>query len=264
MPQAKPVVLFLVDGMRPDGLQRADTPTMDHLIATGAHTMSARTVMPSITLPCHASLFLGVMPARHGITTNAWAPPARPVPGIFEVLHDAGHTAACFYNWEQLRDLGRPGTLDASFYVRLKHEVNSPSDQQVATLAAGWLRDHQTDFCFVYLGYTDIAGHGVGWMTVPYLEAIAGADRCIGHVLKALPDDALVIVTADHGGHEQAHGTDSDEDMTIPFIISGPGIPADHTIDRPVNITDIAPTIIRQFGLESPREWIGTPITCNA
>jgi len=124
MPQAKPVVLFLVDGMRPDGLQRADTPTMDHLIATGAHTMSARTVMPSITLPCHASLFLGVMPARHGITTNTWAPPARPVPGIFEVLHDEGYTAACFYNWEQLRDLGRPGTLDASFYVRLKHETD--------------------------------------------------------------------------------------------------------------------------------------------
>ena len=71
-PDATKAVLFVVDGMRPDGLQRADTPVMDRLISSGVHTFAARTLMPSITLPCLASLFLSVDPAEHGVTTNTW------------------------------------------------------------------------------------------------------------------------------------------------------------------------------------------------
>ena len=76
------VTLILVDGMRPDGLAQAPTPTLDRLIANGAASMSARTIMPSITLPCISSLFLGVSPERHGITSNVYTPPARAVPGL--------------------------------------------------------------------------------------------------------------------------------------------------------------------------------------
>ena len=34
--QAHPGILFSIDGMRPDGLQQVNTPTIDRLIATGA------------------------------------------------------------------------------------------------------------------------------------------------------------------------------------------------------------------------------------
>ncbi len=254
------VILFLVDGMRPDGLLAAETPTLDRLRAAGAHTLTARTVMPSMTLPCHASLMLGVPPERHGITTNVWTPQVRPVPGLFDVLAAAGLTTAFFYNWEELRDLARPGALHAAFMVKDVTGDGTP-DSEVARLAAGWLRDHPVDFAFVYLGATDIAGHAWGWMSEPYLAAISHADRCIGDVLAALPDDLTVIVTSDHGGHDQTHGTDCPEDMTTPVILSGPGIPAGVSIERPVQITDLAPTIARLLGVPAPAEWIGSPLT---
>ena len=59
------VVLFVVDGMRPDGLRKSSTPVMNGLVRSGASTLNARTVMPSITLPCIASLFLGTTPDTH-------------------------------------------------------------------------------------------------------------------------------------------------------------------------------------------------------
>ena len=58
------VVLFLVDGMRPDGMMQADAHFLQGLVRRGASTLHCRTVVPSSTLPCHTSLFLGVEPTR--------------------------------------------------------------------------------------------------------------------------------------------------------------------------------------------------------
>lgn len=253
------LVLFLIDGLRPDGLVKAQTPVLDQLIASGAHTLTARTVMPSMTLPCHTSLFLGVPPARHGITTNVWAPQVRPVPGLFDVLSAAGLVTAFFYNWEELRDLGRPGALSASFMFK-NTAVDGTADTLVAEHAAAWLRENAFNFAFVYLGCTDIAGHAFGWMSDPYLAAVTHADRCVGIVLDALPADCAVYLTSDHGGHDQTHGTDRDEDMTIPFIAAGPKIAGPAEISASVAITDIAPTVAAYFSVDRPPAWIGRPI----
>jgi arylsulfatase A-like enzyme len=218
--------------------------------------------MPSMTLPCHTSLFLGVRPSRHGIITNLWTPQVRPVPGLFGVLDQAGLVTASFYNWEELRDLSRPGSLNASFMVK-KGKGDGVADTAVSQLAAAWLRDHEFSFAFVYLGDTDITGHTSGWMSDSYLHGIAHADRCIKTVLDALPQDCTVMITSDHGGHDQIHGTDCDEDMTIPLIVAGPSIQGPRTIKHGVQITDIAPTIAHHFGVISPVEWIGQPIQFN-
>jgi hypothetical protein len=131
-------------------------------------------------------------------------------------------TTAFFYNWEELRDLGRPGALNASFMVK-DSTGDGTADTAVAQLAARWLAHNPFNFTFVYLGGTDIAGHAWGWMSEPYLQAIAHADRCIGTVVDALPPDCTILVTSDHGGHEQMHGTDCPEDMTTPLLLAGPG-----------------------------------------
>jgi predicted AlkP superfamily pyrophosphatase or phosphodiesterase len=259
MTGTKKVVLFLIDGLRPDGLKQADTPIIDGLMASGAHTLAGRTVMPSVTLPCHASLFMSVAPERHGITSNTWAPQGRPVPGLIDVIHKAGGKTASFYNWEELRDMSRPGSLDVSFFLNNCHERTG--DLKLADLAANWLGRNEADFTFVYLGYTDTAGHDYGWMSGPYLQAIADADRCVGRVLEVLDEDCIAMITSDHGGHGRSHGTDCDEDMVIPFIVSGdPGIPAGHVIERQVNITDVAPTITSLLGLDPPTEWRGAAL----
>lgn len=254
------VILFLVDGMRPDGLQQATTPVLDHMMARGAWTLQARTVFPSVSLPCIASLILGSPPSVHGITTNTWTS-ASPAPGIIDVVKTSGLSAASFFNWEPLRDLSRPGALHISVFLDNDEEPEGRGDAELAELAADLLRRKPVDFAFVYLGHTDAAGHRYGWMSEPYLRAIENADACIGTILRALDDrETGVIVTADHGGHDTHHGSDSTEDMTIPIVLYHPGLSMHGELPDPASILDIAPTIAHWMGLTAPSEWQGHPL----
>ena len=112
----KKVILISVDGMRPDGLLACGDPYVQELMKRAYYTLDGRTVMPSVTLPCHMSLFHSVDPSRHGITTNLYMPQVRPIDGLFDILHAAGKKNAFFYSWEQLRDISRPGHLHKSLF----------------------------------------------------------------------------------------------------------------------------------------------------
>jgi predicted AlkP superfamily pyrophosphatase or phosphodiesterase len=259
------VVLFSIDGMRPDGLVQATTPALDGLISAGAHTLRARTVMPSVTLPCHTSMFRSVTPERHGITTNIWVPMARPVPSIIDLVALSNRAAAMFYTWEPLRDLSTPEALDFSFYVNYSSNQDQNVDHTVAQAAAEYLSRKRPAFMFVYLGVTDEIGHRYGWMSPEYIRAIEEADAGVARVLLALDqhgyrDTTTCIVQSDHGGHEQTHGTDMPEDMTIPWIISGAGVRAGHTIETSVHITDTAATIAHLLRVQPHRDWTGKPV----
>ena len=73
------VVLILLDGMRPDALD--GIPLVEELRKTASYTLDAETVFPSVTLPCHMSLFHSVDPSRHGILSNTYTPQVRPIDG---------------------------------------------------------------------------------------------------------------------------------------------------------------------------------------
>jgi hypothetical protein len=79
LPEIKHVVIITIDGLRPDALDQADTPTLDMLRAKGAYSPSAQTVLTSITLPSHASMLSGMVPAKHGILWNSLVSPTMPV-----------------------------------------------------------------------------------------------------------------------------------------------------------------------------------------
>lgn len=255
------LLLCSIDGMRPDGLDAASTPTLDRLRREGAYTGRARTVMPSVTLPAHTSMLRGVDTARHGITTNMFQPLARPVPSVLDVAHAAGKRTGFFYNWEELRDLAAPGSLNASV---LWGDCDTPGgDRRVADLAAQFAADTDFDFLFVYFGYTDISGHAHGWMSNVYLDAIVHADSCLAVVLNALENDGRatnVLVLSDHGGHERSHGTNCDEDMRIPYLLHGPDVKRGCEISDGVRIYDTAPTVAHLLGVPPPSDWEGRVI----
>jgi arylsulfatase A-like enzyme len=97
-------------------------------------------------------------------------------------------------------------------------------------------------------------------MSDAYLDAIANADRCIESVCGILPEETLIVVTADHGGHDHTHHTDLAEDMTVPLIVQGPGIPKNREIPAEVSIMDLAPTVAGFLGLAKPESWQGREI----
>ncbi len=255
------VILVSVDGMRPDGIAASGDSYLLQLAAQGSSCLDASTIMPSVTLPCHSSLFFSVDAQRHGITTNTWTPMVRPIPSLADVVAQAGGVTGMFYNWEQLRDLSAPGTMDMSYYERLRGFDQDPlaSDRSVTDHCIAFLAEKQPDFVFLYLGVTDEAGHKCGWMSQPYLDAIANASACIRRVQEAAGDGYHLIITADHGGHDRIHGTDCPEDMTIPIIFYGARFEAGKKLQG-VSIKDIAPTVAELMQLRRPADWEGVSV----
>lgn len=253
-----PVIFVMIDGLRPDAIALAACANLQKLLAGSAYTLHGRSIMPSITLPCHTSIFHSVTPERHGITTNDWHPMARPLPGLMEVVHAAGKHGAFFFNWEQLRDLSRPGSLR---HVYFRDNVYTPhGDLEIAAQAIIYLRQNTPDLAFVYFGTVDFAGHAYGWMSEGYLRQIGIVDQALGNLLNALPAGSTVLLQSDHGGHDRTHGTNSPEDMTIPWLVSGPGIRQGELLRGNISLLDTAPTLARLLGLSSPPQWEGRMI----
>jgi len=258
------VLLCSIDGMRPDALKMADTPFIDSLAAGGAATWTARTVMPSCTLPCHTSMLRGVDSTFHGITDNTFHQLVRPIPSLIDVAHDQGKKTGFFYNWEQLRDLAAPGKLSISSMYG--DAFSALGDTRVADAAIAALDLLELDFIFVYFGWTDECAHIHGWMSEPYLEAIGHADVCLKRVVDAVTNhvsdgNLTVLVTSDHGGHDRTHGTDRDEDMLVPWILNGPGVKRGWEIKGPVRIFDTCVTLAAVMGLPSSSYWEGSIIS---
>ena len=170
------VVLVLVDGMRSEALLNCGHPYVPELIARSAHALDARTVMPSVTLPCHMSLFHSVDPDRHGILTNDYVPQVRPIVGLFDQLDTFGKKNGFFYTWEQLRDLCRPGHLHTALFINQGQQTDT--DRKITDAAMKFIAAEDPDFTFIYLGETDEVGHAHGWMGPEYMGAVHNAVDC--------------------------------------------------------------------------------------
>lgn len=252
------VILILADGMRPDALLQCGNGYVGELLQKSRYTMSAATVMPSVTLPCHMSLFHGVTPGRHGILTNTYVPQVRPVRGLFEVLRGAGKKCMMFYSWHELRDLARPDALAYSEFVSGHIYGYENAGPRLTADAIAAVRSEKPDFVFLYLGWPDAAGHGSGWMGEAYMESLRGSVDSVKQVIESIPDDYLVIFTADHGGHDRTHGTELPEDMTIPLILYNRKFSGEPL--EKASILDIASTVTKVLGVAPDSEWEGTSL----
>ncbi len=251
-------IIILVDGMRPDALEACGHPFYSEILATGAVQLPGRSVMPSVTLPCHISLFHSVPPTRHGTLTNTYAQQVRPVRSLFEVLTAAGKNCAMFYNWEQLRDISLPGNKCFSYYMNL--HTYEDTDRKLTDAALDFIAAEKPDCVFLYLGQTDEAGHADGWLSEFYLKTLADAWECIRRVSEATADEYDLIITADHGGHDRMHGTEQNEDMNIPvFVRFADGAPVRPEVEC-TGLLDIAPTVAARLGAVPDRDWEGASL----
>ena len=248
-------LLVLLDGMRPDGMLKCGNPYVRELLNRSAHTLSAQTVFPSVTLPCHFSLFLSVDPQRHGITTNTYTPQVRPIDGIFEQLHRCGKTSAFFYTWGELRDLSHPATIDHIDFRSGYTFGYEEAQLKLLSEAKAHIKESSPDFVFYYNGMPDEVGHKCGWMSDEYLDALNKGFDWLRELTDTAGEEYVTIVLADHGGHDRVHGTTQPEDMTIPVMICGKGIENGELTG--VSIIDIAPTIAKILDIPAVPDWEG-------
>lgn len=254
------VVIISIDGLRPDALEEADTPTLDALRAQGAYQPAAQTVLPSVTLVSHASMVSGMSPEKHGIFWNSNDPELGKVQGptLFSVAHEAGLSTAMVVGKPKLEHLVLPGSVDNYIYAGF-------TDRQVVNETVAVIQSDMPALLFIHLPDVDSAGHALGWMSLGQLLAVSLTDRLIGEVVSALEtegylEQTLLIITADHGGSGIKHGSDSPEDMTIPWLAVGPGAPAGKVLQSEIVTYDTAATVLAAFGLPIPTNWDGRPV----
>lgn len=248
------IAIISIDGLRPDALGQAAAPAIQGLARRGAYTWQAQTVLPSATLPGHASMLSGYEPSVHGLTWDDYRPDRGTitVPTMFTIAHEAGLRTAMVIGKTKLAHLNAPGTVDR--YVITFEGDASVASEAVLQVASG------VDLLFVHFPQTDYTGHSQGWMSAAYLQQIADTDQAVGRVLLALPPETTVIVTADHGGHGNTHGSSAALDTTIPWIIAGPAVLARGQLNTRVRTTDTAATALTALGLSVRSNATGRPV----
>jgi len=270
---ARNLVLITIDTLRADrvgayGYAPARTPTMDRLALEGARFSRAFATAP-ITLTSHASLMTGRYPAGHGARHNGMRLDLK-TPTLAGALSQAGFATGAFvaaFPLDRRFGLikGFQTYSDRMPRVGDGRPANERPGRTVADEALAWLDRHrgQRFFLWVHLfephaPYGDAAARGRRSAQARYDDEIAEADMQAGRVVAALgPDRAatLIVVAADHGEAFGEHGEIGhsifvyDTTLRVPLLMAGAGVPKGRTIDGPVSLIDVAPTVLRLLGV---------------
>ncbi|NDV15850.1 sulfatase-like hydrolase/transferase [Muricauda sp. TY007] len=264
------IVVIGIDGMSPDGIQKANTPTLDSMVQHGAATMHARSVLPSSSSPNWASMIMGADTEQHGVTSNGWEkfdhqlPPVvvtenGAFPTIFTLFKDQqpqAHVGA-IYDWDGFGRLFEKADVD--------FDIDGDHEDKTTEAAVNYIKEHTPKFTFVHLDHVDHAGHALGHGSPEYYKSVEKADSLIAEIVDATKqagifEKTMFIVSADHGGLGFGHGGESLAEMEIPFILYGTGIKKGYKIEETVYQYDNAPTVAYAMGLQTPQSWIGRPV----
>ena len=269
-PIAKHVVVIGFDGLSPNGLQNAITPTFDKVISEGAYSMHARAVLPTSSSTNWASMIMGAGPEQHGITSNSWEKDNFVLPtitqsedflfpSIFQLIDDQKESAeiGAIYHWSGFGRLFEKGAVD--------YDINPESEDEAAALAAAYIKEKKPTFTFIHFDHVDHGGHEYGHGTPEYYKSVEKADAMLAEVMAAIKasgmaDETLVIISADHGGLGKGHGGESLEEIEIPFILWGKSVKKNHLLKYPVYQYDNAATVAFALGIKTPMAWIGRPV----
>jgi predicted AlkP superfamily pyrophosphatase or phosphodiesterase len=253
------VLIVSIDGLRPDAISLAPMPNLMALMQNSAYTLTAQTVRPSVTLVSHASMLTGLCPSKHSVDWNDYLPENGYANGtdLFDLAHANGLQTVMYVGKEKLRQVTVPSSTDIFVYINDRDLVITEQ------LIAGFPQDFGV--LFVHFPTPDWMGHEYGWLSWQQLSVIRRADEALGNLLaeldaRGLRGETLIIITADHGGHDTTHGSSLLEDMTIPWIASGPGIQPKQLTTTRVQTMDTAATAAFILGLPIQPEWDGVPV----
>ncbi len=285
-PSPRRVVLAFIDTLRRDhmgtyGYARATTPELDRWAEGGVVFDNARTVAPW-TLPSTRTLWTGRQPEgwsdartlQESLSARGWATGAY----VGNVYLSS--------NFEMDRGWGEHGC------------VNWPAAAYETRLGQGFLDAHADQDAFLMVHFMDLhlpykeprryrklwvqdeppglepyfnrtmllrAAMRTRDMLVPYLvdrydQNLRYVNDELSAFLDDLPNDAIVILFADHGEEFFDHGdfehghTLYDELLRVPLIVKAPGL-APRRVTDAASLLDVAPTILELLGL--PAETLG-------
>ncbi|MEX1025791.1 MAG: sulfatase [Planctomycetota bacterium] len=278
------VVLVTLDTIVPGRLGcyggDAPTPNLDALARRGVVFTEARSVAP-ITLPAHASMLTGLVPARHGVRVNGATRLSEDAETLAERLRAEGYATAAFVGAEVLDstyglDQGfdaysGPGSASDTSFVMGELPAATVVDR-----ALEWWNTRDADrpaFLWVHLfdphmPHVAPEEHVARAGGDTYGGEIAYADAELGRLLARVDDDALILFVGDHGEAFGAHGEAThgafayDSTLRVPFVVRLPGAArAGERSAANVSVTDVFATVEHTLGLAQRTGLDGLAVT---
>lgn len=261
--EAQYALIIIIDGLRPDAIDRTYTPNLYSLIKKGSYKPGAKTVEIAKTLPTLTSLVTGLTPKKHGMTKNMYSQDLghTDFETIFAVAKKRGLGTALFVGKDKLSYINVPGTTD-------HYESTSWSEDSVREITQSYIsymKKHKPVLTLIHYPYPDITGHNEGWMSAEYLDSAGSVDKALGDIIESLEEegiikDMIIVITSDHGGEGKHHGADVAHSIDIPWLALGKNIKKNYLIKEQVYIYDTAPTVLQALGLKPPSDIDGQVI----
>lgn len=210
-PISSHVVLISVSGLRSDfatsaQLHRLSIPTIRSLLAKGSYAVATESVFPSETIPAHATMITGTLPADHGVISDCpfdekgAAPSEKPYKSAGELKTDT--------IWELARRMnlvtaavGFPLTADAAINFNLPDDAN---DLSKASVAAEIIERHRPNLLLVNFTSFDAAQRRYGLLSEESLKSLDVVDGLVKKIVDAtersrIAEATTFIVVSDSG-----------------------------------------------------------------
>lgn len=264
------VLLIILDGVPYANWRRLFGNLEGWVDAGEARVWRMRSVLPSISASCYASIHTGVSPQVHGVTGNGNVFRVSQ-PDIFSAVRAAGGvTGAVAHSfWSQLFnrhpfDYVRDVEYDDPEAAAINHgrfhtmTAYNPANQMTpcdvdlfATQTSLCLRKG-LDYGMLHTCTLDSMGHRFGHESAEMDHACFVMDEMLAPFIpqwRAMGYE--VIVTADHGqsarGHHGGRGEDQ-QDFALYWFGGGEGPAVDALLDQ----LALAPTVLARMGVEAP------------
>ena len=266
-----PVFLISIDTLRSDHLSvygsTTRTPAFDAFAADAVLFERAYSHSP-LTLPSHATILSGLLPAEHGVRDNTGFRVDAKTPLLQSILGTHGYTTGAAVSAYVLRRATGIDRGFASYNDEVERDragkalgaVQRRGEDTVA-IAEQWLAANPArPFYFLHL-YEPHAPYDHGG----YAGEVVASDALLGRFFEALKardlyDRALIVVLSDHGEGLGDHGEDEHgiflyrEAIQVPLVVKLPENRLRGTrIAAPVGLVDVMPTILGVLGIDAPK-----------
>lgn len=224
-PETATVVWISFDGIRPDYLERAETPVFDRLKERGAFSLDAEPVFPSLTFPTHLSQATGARPAVHGVTGNSFydnrTGRIHRFPSDSRLLEAEPVWLTAARQGVRTAVIDWPLSHSQSGEVRASHFGDGyarglTDAERIGRLMDIWQNDRKKPPLRLLMGYgesPDKEGHSHGPDSPEVERAMEATDALLGQLIdqikelwrsqsKAFPGPLYVIISSDHGMSE--------------------------------------------------------------
>jgi len=270
------LLLIIIDG-QPWRAARRLNGNLEGWVQSGdARVWRMRSVLPSTSASCYASIHTGVTPQTHGVVSNETVFRLSQPDVFSQVRAKGGVTGAVahsfwsvFFNrapWDFIRDIeydDAGGVINhGRFHTMTGYGASNqmtPSDADLLATLTMLTQRHGLDYGLYHSCTLDSMGHRFGQDSIEIERAGALFDAMLAEMLpRWLEAGYEVAVTSDHGQNNLGHhgGREPDQqDVAFYWFGGGDGPDPDTVLCQ----LALAPTVLTRMGADIPDTMTSAP-----